>query len=133
MSGLFKVSVREHSAMLLMSALGRVGEGYTSLQEVADSLHISQGYLEEIAASLKKAGLIQGRQGPGGGYRLAKPASGISLEEILTATEGPLALVDCQSGIPCPVESSCSSKTVWRVVQKSLQDTLRNTTLAETL
>lgn len=134
MSQLFHVSARDHGALILMTTLaeGYDSEGFVSLQDVAGRMLLSQGYLEEIAAALKKGGLIQGRQGPNGGYRLAKKPELISLEEILTALEGPVELVDCQtSHTPCPVASKCSSKNIWKVVQRNLQRTLRETTLAE--
>lgn len=133
MSNLFHVSERDHSALVLMSALAErfSGRSFTSLQEIADSMRLSQGYLEEIAAALKKAGLIQGRQGPNGGYRLVRKPASISLEEILTAIEGPIELVECQKeGISCPVEGGCASKHVWNVLQKAVRSSLRATTLA---
>ena len=136
MSNLFRISARDHGALILMTTLAEanVGEGFVSLQEIAEQMRLSQGYLEEIAALLKKAGLIQGKQGPNGGYRLAKDPKAITLEAILTALEGPVELVDCQSAsVACPVSSKCASKNVWKIVQRNLQKTLRETTLAETI
>jgi len=136
MINLFHVPARDHSAVILMTSLAEVyaSENFVSLQDIAGRMQLSQGYLEEIASVLKKAGLIQGRQGPGGGYRLAKSPDVISLEEILTALEGPVELVDCQSGdARCPVASKCASKNVWKVLQKTIQKTLRETTLAQTI
>jgi Rrf2 family iron-sulfur cluster assembly transcriptional regulator len=74
MSSYFHVSERQHSAVILMTALVRLPSGqYASLQEVADSMKLSATYLEEIVVALKTAGLVEGRKGPGGGYRLARP------------------------------------------------------------
>ena len=134
MSQLFQVSARDHGALILMTTLAEHfgGETFVSLQEVADRMQLSQGYLEEIAAALKKANLIIGKQGPNGGYRLAKKPEAISLEDILTALEGPIALVDCHGAhTACPVAAKCSSKNVWKVLQQTIQKTLRETTLAE--
>jgi Rrf2 family protein len=132
MSGFFRVTARDHSGLILMTALAErySSEVYLSLQDVAADMQLSQGYLEEVAASLKKAGLIAGKQGPSGGYRLAKAPADITLEDIVTALEGPVALVDCQSSpIPCPVEGKCSSKRVWHVLQGHIQHALRGMTL----
>lgn len=135
MPNLFHVSARDHGALILMTTLAEAHgtDRLVSLQEVADSMQLSQGYLEEIAASLKKAGLVSGKQGPGGGYKLEKDPKQISLEDILTALEGPVALVDCQSHGGCPVADKCSSKNIWKVVQRNLQKTLKETTLAEAI
>ncbi len=133
MSGFFQVSARDHSGLILMTSLAKSfsDETFVSLQQIANEMSLSQGFLEEVAASLKKAGLVLGKQGPSGGYRLAKNPADITIEEIITALEGPVALVDCQSSaFPCPVESKCSSKKVWHVLQKSMQDALRGIHLA---
>ncbi len=136
MPNLFHVSARDHGALILMTALAEAHatESYLSLQEIADRMRLSQGYLEEIARSLKTAGLIQGKQGPSGGYRLAKDPQAITLEAILVALEGPVELVDCQSSATgCPVSDRCVSKNVWNRLQETLQKTLREMTLAEAI
>ncbi len=135
MSSLFQVNAREHGALLLMGALARQKDGeFLRLQTVAEDLGLSAAYLEEIAAALKFGNLIRGRQGPGGGYQLTKVPADISIEDILIAVDGPVALVDCQlEGKVCPVASKCSSQHVWNKVRTELVKTLRSTTLAQTL
>ena len=150
MNSLFRVSARNHAGLILMTELARttarvlniqrparpaardevLGTGYLSLNEVAESMGLSQGFLEEIAMALKKAGLIMGRQGPGGGYRLAKPATKITAEQVLVALEGPIVLVDCH-GASCPVAAACASKSLWGFLQKDVLSSLRKTTLAK--
>lgn len=136
MAHLFHVSARDHSALVLMTTLAEDFNihKFVSLQAIAGNMQLSQGYLEEIAASLKKAGLIVGKQGPNGGYRLARKPTAISLEEIIVALEGPVELVDCQSSrTQCPVAEKCASKQIWNILQRTIQKTLRETTLAEAL
>lgn len=139
MSHLFRVTARDHSAVILMTELA-VGTGesadrsYRSLQDIAADMQISSGYLEEIAASLKSAGLIAGKQGPRGGYRLAKKPEDIRLADILTAIEGPITLVECQAkGSTCPVSGRCSSKRIWKQVQEKIQDTLTQVRLVDVI
>ena len=132
MSGLFRVSARDHSGLILMTSLAErfADDSYISLQDVAGEMQLSQGYLEEVAASLKKAGLILGKQGPTGGYRLAKAPTDVTLEDILTALEGPVTLVDCQSSsVPCPVEGKCTSKHAWHRLQTRIREALHDMTL----
>jgi Rrf2 family protein len=136
MPGLFRISARDHGALILMSYLAarhKTGS-FVSLQEIADRMHLSQGYLEEIAGALKKAKLIKGKQGPAGGYRLARSPSKISMEDILTAVEGPIELVECQGKANfCPVAGKCPSKDVWGALQKAIKKSLKETTLDMTL
>ncbi len=45
-------------------------------------------YLEQIFQRLRRAGLVTSKRGPGGGYRLARPPSEITLRDIVEAVEG---------------------------------------------
>lgn len=132
MNSLFRVSARNHAGLILMTVIAEAQSSgdFVSLKDVARRMSLSQGFLEEIAMALKKSGLIKGRKGPGGGYRLAKPASKITAEQILTALEGPIALVEC-NGSKCPVSSHCSSKSLWNFLQKDVLTSLKKTTLAK--
>ena len=77
----------EHSitAMLSLAATDRYAAPI-SLTELSESLGISTSYLEHIFSGLRKHGLVEGLRGVGGGYRLARPASQISIADILYAT-----------------------------------------------
>ena len=132
LNSFFRVSERNHAGFILMTELASRGDQYVSLKEVAERMTISQAYLEEIAASLKQAGLIEGRTGPGGGYRLAQKPEEISADKIITALEGPVLLVECQkSANECPAAGRCTSKSLWNVLQKNIVHTLRETKLTD--
>ncbi|MCC7357522.1 Rrf2 family transcriptional regulator [Candidatus Uhrbacteria bacterium] len=133
MSGFFHIQAREHGALLLLEEIAQASGARLSLQTIAEKTGISLAYMEEIAASLKQAGLIRGKQGPGGGYVLAHDPKDISIEAMLIAVSGPLNLVDCQSNMYCPREQVCASKHIWSKVQDSLTKTLRNLSLADML
>jgi Rrf2 family protein len=62
--------------------------GYASAQTIANQQAIPSRYLEEIIGELRKAGLVVGKRGPRGGYRLAKPPQEIAVSEILYALAG---------------------------------------------
>lgn len=118
--------------MILISTIAEANgsDDFVSLNEVARRMRLSQGFLEEIATSLKNAGLIKGRKGPGGGYKLAKPAEKITAEQILIALEGPVILVPCH-GKSCAVAKSCRSKALWGFLQKDILESLKQTTLSK--
>jgi len=59
--------------------------GYASAQVIAERQSIPSRYLEEIIGELRKAGLVIGKRGPRGGYRLAKPAAEIAVADVLRA------------------------------------------------
>ena len=132
MNSLFRVSERNHFGLIFMTQLAALPEGgFLSVKEAAEDMGMSEGYLEEVAASLKKHGLIAGRQGPGGGYRLAQPANKISAKDVVEALEGPVSLVPCMEDHGCPVESKCKSKKLWGFLQKDVVETLANTKLSQ--
>lgn len=129
---MFQVSERNHAGFVLMTELARHRDDFLTLKEVAERMHVSLAYLEEIASSLKKALLIEGKTGPGGGYRLAQDPDEISADKIITALEGPVVLVECQkSATECPTADRCASKSLWNVLQKNILQTLRDTKLTD--
>ncbi|MCR4256098.1 MAG: Rrf2 family transcriptional regulator [Candidatus Uhrbacteria bacterium] len=131
MNSLFRVSERNHFGLIFMTQLATLEEGlYLSVKDAAEAMGMSLGYLEEIAIGLKQKGLIEGRQGPNGGYRLAKPASEISAKDVVEALEGPVALVACMDG-GCPVEGKCGSKKLWGFLQKNVLQTLDTTSIGD--
>lgn len=67
--------------------------GRIPLKEIADRQGVSEKYLENILATLVRAGLLSGMRGKGGGYRLTRDASDYTVGEVLRLTEGSLAPV----------------------------------------
>lgn len=80
------------------------------LREAALLTGIPVKYLEQIAPSLLRAGLIAGSRGAGGGYELARGADEITAGEILRAAEGALAPVACLKGKDCEKREGCPTR-----------------------
>ena len=129
MKSSLKISEKLHSAFLLSTALaaGYQHNEWLTLNQVADQFHLSQGYLEEIVAALRRAKLVTGRRGASGGYRLSKDPGAITFADIVVAIEGPTALVNCEA---CFLQSDCSNETMWQELQTVVIDFFRNKTLA---
>lgn len=74
-----------------MLALARPGpdDPPVRIREISESHEIPERYLVQILLQLKGAGLVTSTRGAAGGYRLARPATSISLGEVLTAIDGP--------------------------------------------
>ncbi|HRS21305.1 MAG TPA: Rrf2 family transcriptional regulator, partial [Clostridia bacterium] len=64
------------------------GEGPMSLKEVAQRQQLSETYLEQLIAHLKKAGLVKSIRGAQGGYELIRKPEEISVGEIIRTLEG---------------------------------------------
>ncbi len=63
------------------------GDALVSLGEISQRQDVSLPYLEQLFVKLRRAELVQSVRGPGGGYRLARPASEIRVVEVLAAVD----------------------------------------------
>lgn len=129
-----KISTKGRYALRFMIDLVQNGnETYTSLKDVIQRQSISPKYLEQIATTLSKAGLIHSVRGPQGGYKLARPPEKYTIGEILRPIEGTFACVACLEEIPntCPRYNSCSTVHFWEGLHQVMTDYLNGTTLAD--
>lgn len=92
-----------------MSCLAYMPDELVSTAQLAEVTLVPMNYLAKVLQSLAKADLISGRRGVGGGYRLARPATEISMLDVINAidpieriTECPLKLEN-HSGKLCPL------------------------------
>ena len=130
----------------LMVELGRqtqAGGGVaTSLKVIAEAEALPLAYLERIVALLKKAGLVESTRGAHGGYRLARAAETITMDDVILALEGTVAPMNCfvddtdgSSRVFCSHEAdagrACATKLLWLRVQGGVMEKLQQTTLAE--
>ena len=99
---------------------------YIPMKDVASRQEISLKYLERIVPTLKKAGLIEGMHGKGGGYKLTRKPEEYSVGEILRLAEGNISPVSCQAldGKECDHEGSCITLPFWRELGDLINDYL---------
>ena len=131
----------EYGVRLLVE-LGRSGrEAPVSLKAIAEAEGLPLAYMERIVALLKKAGLVESTRGAHGGYRLARPAEDIRMDEVVHALEGAVAPMECfvddraEGGkVLCSHHDTgelCATKLLWMRVQGGVVEALQRTTLAE--
>ena len=128
------ISTKGRYALRMMLDLAE-REGLVSLRDLAARQNISMKYLEAIAATLHRAGLVQSQRGKDGGYRLAEPADQITVAEILRCTEGTLSPVNCASleGTPCERAGECRSLPLWLALDRQIDTFLSGITLEDVL
>ncbi|SHE50187.1 transcriptional regulator, BadM/Rrf2 family [Caldanaerobius fijiensis DSM 17918] len=110
------------------------GEGPIALKTIAEKQDISEHYLEQLIAILKKAGLVKSTRGAQGGYTLAMAPSEITVGDILRALEGPLAPVECVidgEEVECQRADFCVSRLVWQKIKDSLNKVVDSITLQD--
>ncbi len=87
-----RMSLKAQYAICGMFDLAYNGEGRpVQVRVVGERQRIPARYLEQIFQRLRRARLVRGKRGPGGGYVLARHPSEITLQDILEALEGPVA------------------------------------------
>lgn len=94
-----KVGSKGYYGLLALTDLAQncKGRQLAQVKEIARRQRIPEEYLGQIMVLLKRANLVHGERGPGGGYRLARPAENISVTEVLKTLEGPLMGVDLRN------------------------------------
>jgi Rrf2 family transcriptional regulator, cysteine metabolism repressor len=132
----------EYGVRVMVELARRDGGEPVPLAEIAAHDGLPLAYLEHLVARLRKAALVDSRRGSRGGYMLARPASEITMSEVVEALEGSIAPIECISqasdgSIVCSRESSpehvCPTKLLWTRVRFSIVNTLRETTLSDLL
>lgn len=94
-----------------------------SIKNISERQNISENYLEQIIAVLKKSGFVKSSRGSQGGYSLNKQPFEISVGDILRALEGDLNPVDCivvNEDKQCLEADACVTKFVWKKISDSI-------------
>jgi Rrf2 family protein len=132
-----KVSTRgdyASRALLSLALRGDDNDGPTSVRDIAERTGLPQPYLEQILLALKGAGLVRSKRGVGGGYVLARQPEDITLGQIVSAVDGPIAVGDFgephQNGA-CEHEGQCILLAVWADVGEHMRQHLDSFTLGD--
>lgn len=131
-----QLSTKGRYAVMAMTDLaGRPSDRATALAEIAQRQQISQAYLEQLFARLRRRGLVTASRGPGGGYRLAKPAAETTVAEVVTAVDEPLRAIRCGGGkVGCLKDGArCLTHDLWEETGRHIQDYLASVSLADVL
>lgn len=130
-----KISTKGHYGVQAMFDLAQhYGEGPISLKSVAERQGLSEHYLEQLIAGLRKAGLVKSVRGAQGGYILSRDPAEIKVGDIVRVLEGPIAPVECVSeedSEQCMKAEFCITKNVWEKVKDSIEEVLDSISLAD--
>jgi len=105
--------------------------GPVTLADISQCQGISLSYLEQLFAKLRNYGLVKGVRGPGGGYRLAKPAAEISIAAIISAVDENVDVTKCGGEANCMDGERCLTHELWTDLSKRLYAFLDGITLAQ--
>lgn len=102
------------------------------ISEIAEATEVPTTFLAKIFQSFAKLGLVNSYRGTGGGFTLARPASHITLREVVEAVEGPIVPNRCLiEGTLCDRGKKCNVHPIWRMVQTQVVQVLESVTIEE--
>ncbi|MEM6679153.1 MAG: Rrf2 family transcriptional regulator [Pseudomonadota bacterium] len=134
-----KLSTRGRYAVTALCDIALHGrEGAVPLAEIAGRQDISIAYLEQLFGKLRKSGLVSSTRGPGGGYRLARPASEIRIADVMTAVDERLNAMGCdgewQKGQGCGTSrEGCLTHALWEQLSAHVHVFLSKVSIADVI
>ncbi len=120
----------DYGLELMISLAKNFKKGPVSLRQVAKEKKIPYKFLGQLASTLKQAGLVEAKEGKGGGYFLIDPPKKIAIAEIVEVLGGPVEVGFCGN---CPRSSVCGQKDIWAEVGDKVRDTIEEKTLEDLL
>ena len=127
-----KMSTKGRYAVMAMIDIAQdTSGGPVSLAAIAERQDISQEYLEQLFAKLRRTGLVESSRGPGGGYRLSRACDLISMAEIITAVDEPLRVTRCDGDAVdgCVRGERCCAHDLWSSLGRQMMYFLSSVTL----
>ena len=123
-----KISSKSRYATIAMLDIAtRNQHGPVTLADISKNQDISISYLEQIFAKLRRTGLVTAARGPGGGYKLSRPAEAITLAEIMdTFNDDKYVSADSFND-----ENEFTAKLMWGKLSENLHSYLDGMTLAQ--
>jgi len=104
-----------------------------TLTDIATRQTISLSYLEQLFARLRRAGIVTGVRGPGGGYKLSRAANDINIAEIIVAVDEQLDSTKCGGEANCQNNRACLTHDLWMGLSAQIRDYLSSISLGELL
>jgi Rrf2 family protein len=120
-------------AIRAVLALARAEDGdVLPARQVAKEMDIPVRFLPQVLGDLSRAGIVEARLGRAGGYRLSKPASDISLLDIIEASEGDARRQTCVlTGQPCGQGDPCDVHDMFFEAQEAILARLDGVSVAD--
>ncbi len=129
---MFRIGKLTDYATVVMTLLAERANGLCSASELATLARLETPTVSKLLKALAQAGLVSSTRGVRGGYRLALPASDISVADIVSAMEGPIGFTECATHAgQCDHESHCGVRGNWRYISRVVESSLRGVSLAD--
>jgi FeS assembly SUF system regulator len=119
--------------IVLLTRLAQEPDHRYNASELAQETQLPAPTVSKILKILARAGLLSSHRGVKGGYALAKAPEKITVAQIISALDGPIAITECIDDTPgeCSQESFCGVRANWQSINEAIRGALEEITLAE--
>jgi FeS assembly SUF system regulator len=125
-----RISKMTDYALVVLSHLATDEGSSQSARRIADVSCLPSPTVVRVLKQLSRAGLVQAARGVHGGYSLAKKPAEVSLAEVLSVFEGPVAVTECASkSSGCFLENRCPTKSNWNRLNQVIHQSLQSVSL----
>ena len=122
----------DYAVVLMTAAARRSADERLSATELSAETSVPLPTTQKLMGQLATAGLLTSVRGPAGGFSLSRPATEISLADIVEAVEGPIAMTVCSEGRnDCALDAHCRIKPHMGVVGHAVRGALGAVSLTE--
>ncbi len=128
---MLKLSKQTRYALRALAFLAQQ-RGFCSTKKIAGEENIPRPYLEKILLKLKRKGLLAGKRGKEGGFKLKKQTLNLSLRQIIEALEENKAQLPCEVYI-CDKAPHCPSRKAWQLIKREFFQSLSKLSLKQIL
>ncbi len=120
-------------ALVLMTRMACDRDAVHNALDMSGATGLPTPTVSKVLSMLARHGLLQSARGAKGGYRLASSPQDVSVAEIISVIDGPIALTQCIEHAPgaCGIESSCPCREPWQVINEVVRRTLEGVSLAD--
>jgi FeS assembly SUF system regulator len=129
---MLRISKLTDYAIMVMAELSAAAGQVVSAQTLAERCSLELPTVSKLLKLLSREGLVRSFRGASGGYRIERAAEDISVAEIITAIEGPIAMTECSidPGL-CQQEDSCNLRSNWQRISTAVAEAMEQVSLAE--
>jgi Rrf2 family iron-sulfur cluster assembly transcriptional regulator len=130
-----KLSTKGRYAVTALADIALQGDQrLVTLAEIAERQNVSLAYLEQLFVRLRKAGLVESVRGPGGGYRLGRPAGELRIIDVMAAVDETVSALRCEDGSEQGCGGSraaCLTHDLWERLSSHVHVFLSQTSIAD--
>lgn len=129
---MLKLSKMSDYGAVVMAQMSRYPDDAHAAADIADRVGLPRPTVSKTLKLLLRAGLLTSQRGANGGYRLSRSASAITVRDIITAIDGPIAVTECshRDG-DCDLLASCGVADNWQRVSVAIRQLLDSVTLSD--